>query len=231
MERAAGRARASVGETIALIAAALMAAQPNPLSAVAKRSCHGAVALAQPKMPTATSTAPAFVTRAIPKRRCSAGRLAAATAPITKWAVTAVETRAKGQPRVAWIACRTIGGPKKPMPQPKTARTNAPATTRQPKKVPVRASVMIAMPRNLGADGQSCYGGARSTLAPASLSIGGRRKDFAMASNARFAEVASLAGDPARAAMLHALMDGLALTATELAHAASVAPPTARGHP
>ena len=51
-----------------------------------------------------------------------------------------------------------------------------------------------------------------------------------MASNARFAEVASLAGDPARAAMLHALMDGRALTATELAHAASVTPQTASGH-
>jgi len=51
-----------------------------------------------------------------------------------------------------------------------------------------------------------------------------------MATNARFAEVASLAGDPARAAMLHALMDGRALTATELAHAASVTPQTASGH-
>ena len=38
-----------------------------------------------------------------------------------------------------------------------------------------------------------------------------------MASTAAFAEIASLAGDPARAAMLHALMDGRALTATELA--------------
>jgi DNA-binding transcriptional ArsR family regulator len=51
-----------------------------------------------------------------------------------------------------------------------------------------------------------------------------------MASNARFAEVASLAGDPARAAMLHALMDGRALTAGELAQAASVTPQTASGH-
>jgi DNA-binding transcriptional ArsR family regulator len=51
-----------------------------------------------------------------------------------------------------------------------------------------------------------------------------------MASNSRFAEVAALAGDPARAAMLHALMDGRALTATELAHAAGVTPQTASGH-
>ena len=41
-----------------------------------------------------------------------------------------------------------------------------------------------------------------------------------MANNARFAEVAPLAGDPARAGMLHALMDGRALTASELARVA-----------
>lgn len=51
-----------------------------------------------------------------------------------------------------------------------------------------------------------------------------------MASNAKFAEVAALAGDPARAAMLHALMDGRALTATELSRAAGVTPQTASGH-
>ena len=51
-----------------------------------------------------------------------------------------------------------------------------------------------------------------------------------MSSNARFAEVAAIAGDPARAAMLHALMDGRALTATELARAAGITPQTASGH-
>ena len=51
-----------------------------------------------------------------------------------------------------------------------------------------------------------------------------------MASNAKFAEVAALAGDPARAAMLHALMDGRALTATELSGVAGVTPQTASGH-
>jgi DNA-binding transcriptional ArsR family regulator len=51
-----------------------------------------------------------------------------------------------------------------------------------------------------------------------------------MASNAAFAEVANLAGDPARAGMLHALMDGRALTATELARVAGVTPQTASGH-
>jgi DNA-binding transcriptional ArsR family regulator len=51
-----------------------------------------------------------------------------------------------------------------------------------------------------------------------------------MASNASFAEVAALAGDPARAGMLHALMDGRALTASELAGVAGVTPQTASGH-
>jgi len=48
-----------------------------------------------------------------------------------------------------------------------------------------------------------------------------------MASNAAFAEIAALAGDPARAGMLHALMDGRALTSSELAHVAGVTPQTA----
>ncbi len=51
-----------------------------------------------------------------------------------------------------------------------------------------------------------------------------------MVSTAQFAEIASLAGDPARAAMLQALMDGRALTASELAGVAGVAPQTASGH-
>ena len=51
-----------------------------------------------------------------------------------------------------------------------------------------------------------------------------------MASNAMFAEIAALAGDPARAGMLHALMDGRALTASELARVAGIAPQTASGH-
>jgi DNA-binding transcriptional ArsR family regulator len=51
-----------------------------------------------------------------------------------------------------------------------------------------------------------------------------------MATNAMFAEIAALSGDPARAAMLNALMDGRALTATELAKVGGVAPQTASGH-
>jgi len=51
-----------------------------------------------------------------------------------------------------------------------------------------------------------------------------------MANNAQFAEVAALAGDPARAGMLHALMDGRALTASELARVAGITPQTASSH-
>lgn len=51
-----------------------------------------------------------------------------------------------------------------------------------------------------------------------------------MTSTAQFAEIATLAGDPARAVMLHALMDGRALTASELAAVAGVTPQTASGH-
>src|ERR1700754_1634503 len=51
-----------------------------------------------------------------------------------------------------------------------------------------------------------------------------------MATTATFAEVAALAGDPARAGMLHALLDGRALTATELARVAGITPQTASGH-
>lgn len=46
----------------------------------------------------------------------------------------------------------------------------------------------------------------------------------------RIAEMAAAMGEPARAAMLAALMDGRAMTATELARVAGIAPPTASGH-
>jgi DNA-binding transcriptional ArsR family regulator len=51
-----------------------------------------------------------------------------------------------------------------------------------------------------------------------------------MATTGMFAEIAALAGDPARAGMLHALMDGRALTASELARSAGITPQTASGH-
>jgi DNA-binding transcriptional ArsR family regulator len=51
-----------------------------------------------------------------------------------------------------------------------------------------------------------------------------------MGSNATFARIAALAGDPARAGMLHALMDGRALTASELAGVAGITAQTASSH-
>ena len=51
-----------------------------------------------------------------------------------------------------------------------------------------------------------------------------------MVSTSSIAATAALLGDPARVAMLHALMDGRALTAAELARVAGISPPTASGH-
>jgi DNA-binding transcriptional ArsR family regulator len=51
-----------------------------------------------------------------------------------------------------------------------------------------------------------------------------------MSHGPNIAEVAALVGDPARANMLVALMDGRALTAKELAFAAGVSPQTTSGH-
>ncbi len=51
-----------------------------------------------------------------------------------------------------------------------------------------------------------------------------------MASQSMFTEVAAAAGDPARTSMLHALMDGRALTANELARAAGITPQSASSH-
>lgn len=51
-----------------------------------------------------------------------------------------------------------------------------------------------------------------------------------MVTTVSIAGIGALLGDQARVAMLQALMDGRALTATELAHSAGVAPQTASGH-
>ncbi len=51
-----------------------------------------------------------------------------------------------------------------------------------------------------------------------------------MFSISAFAETAALVGDPARANMLAALIDGRALTATELSRTAGITPQTASGH-
>ena len=51
-----------------------------------------------------------------------------------------------------------------------------------------------------------------------------------MISNGMFAEIAAVTGDPTRASMLQALMDGRALTAGELANAGGITAQTASGH-
>ncbi len=51
-----------------------------------------------------------------------------------------------------------------------------------------------------------------------------------MVSTNEIAEIAALVGDPARASMLNALLDGRALTARELAGVAGITPQTASGH-
>ncbi|MBS0243285.1 MAG: helix-turn-helix transcriptional regulator [Proteobacteria bacterium] len=51
-----------------------------------------------------------------------------------------------------------------------------------------------------------------------------------MVSSNRIAEIGAVIGEPARAAMLSALMDGRALTATELARVAGITPQTASTH-
>lgn len=62
------------------------------------------------------------------------------------------------------------------------------------------------------------------------LECRGHSLELALTNVASLAGTAALIGDPARAAMLVALMDGRALTAGELARAAGVTPPTASGH-
>jgi DNA-binding transcriptional ArsR family regulator len=71
---------------------------------------------------------------------------------------------------------------------------------------------------------------AEAFAALGELNGAGGRRDQHMTSNGAFAEIAALAGDPARAAMMHALMDGRALTASELARVAGITPQTASGH-
>src|SRR5262245_50617104 len=51
-----------------------------------------------------------------------------------------------------------------------------------------------------------------------------------MITGAIIAEIAALVGDPARATMVSALLDGRALTASELARAARISPQTASTH-
>jgi DNA-binding transcriptional ArsR family regulator len=51
-----------------------------------------------------------------------------------------------------------------------------------------------------------------------------------MTTTAKFAEIAALVGEPSRAVIMHALLQGRALTATELANVAGITAQTASGH-
>src|SRR5437764_2647040 len=90
----------------------------------------------------------------------------------------------------------------------------------------------------MAATTHECFGRRRNGLPDASAAAELLRR--AAAARARYsrrmsevldiAAVAALVGDPARANILCALLDGRALTASELAHAAHVTPQTASGH-
>jgi DNA-binding transcriptional ArsR family regulator len=100
-----------------------------------------------------------------------------------------------------------------------------------------RRTTLIAIPisgglpdcQSLRCDGRKCYGNGRSIRIANYVECIRRNKEWTMTSQSAFAEVAALAGDPARAGMLHALMDGRALTTSELARVAGT-PQTASGH-
>src|SRR5437764_15324447 len=85
---------------------------------------------------------------------------------------------------------------------------------------------------------RKCFGrhriGRRNASATAELlarvAVAWSRYSPPMSEVLDIAAVAALVGDPARANILCALLDGRALTASELAHAAHVTPQTASGH-
>src|SRR5690348_2731901 len=72
-----------------------------------------------------------------------------------------------------------------------------------------------------------CFGRDRSI--PDRARLVSREEELRLTTSA-LAETAALVGDPARASMLTTLLDGRALTATELARAAGITPQTASGH-
>ena len=90
-------------------------------------------------------------------------------------------------------------------------------------------------------DSDGTFGVATTRTAPATL-LRSSSKCFApqrgqavailpdMNTGPLIAEIAALVGEPARASMLSALLDGRALTASELAYAARVTPQTASTH-
>ena len=88
---------------------------------------------------------------------------------------------------------------------------------------------MPALFASIAFDGK-CYGNDRSIRIANRVDCGRPNKEWTITSQSAFTEVTALAGDCARAGMLHALMDGRALTASELARVAGVTPQTASGH-
>ena len=75
-----------------------------------------------------------------------------------------------------------------------------------------------------------CRNASAATEALRRAARGGPRYIDLMSEVLDMAAIAALVGDPARANILTALLDGRALTATELAYAAHVTPQTASGH-
>jgi DNA-binding transcriptional ArsR family regulator len=118
--------------------------------------------------------------------------------------------------------------PRSPSHQPKCDQSERHHAGSPP--VETRRFLMISHRLRLPICWPKCFGEGRTMKAGMSYNNGGQIEERTMASNAAFAEVATLAGDPGRAGMLHALMDGRALTATELARVAGVTPQTASGH-
>src|SRR5690349_9867950 len=92
-----------------------------------------------------------------------------------------------------------------------------------------RRQLQVTHPRiDVGRNSQACH--APSLRPGPKHLVSERCYAGAMTTAPSIAEIAALVGDPARANMLLALMDGRALTASELAYAARIAPPTASGH-
>src|SRR5215470_12346676 len=90
----------------------------------------------------------------------------------------------------------------------------------------------------MASGGASCFDGHRNagfnasavTEASPRAAHGRARYSARMSEVLDMAAIAALVGDPARANILTALLDGRALTASELAYAAHVTPQTASGH-
>src|SRR5437660_944361 len=84
--------------------------------------------------------------------------------------------------------------------------------------------------------GKASKGGAACHESSITVELFGQQPDrirryiWKMITGPLIAEIAALVGEPARATMLSALLDGRALTASELAFAARITPQTASSH-